>query len=174
MLSSSSSEPSPLFNLPISTPATPPTLPSWVHKAPAAQCLWGGPAGARGSCFPPTGHRSLASTSLFPRGCFYCTGFFFFFSLYLCGFFYGDYFTIRNFGFLWQQPGLVFMRAFRKVYEAVAQTVPSGSRQSRAVGGGGRWSCLCVGFPFRLLGSKAVPRAGIPHDLSGKRKPREM
>ena len=64
------------------------------------------------------------------------------------------------------------MRAFRKVYEAAAQTLPSGSCQSKVVGCGGQVELekLFVGFILLFLGSQAAPRTGTPRDLPGKKE----
>ena len=169
----SSSETPPVFNTSVSCPQPPQPLYQLgpqCTRLPELGAFQVGPLGQAPRLPSPSGHGSLASSSLSPREC-YCF-YFWIFSFLSFFFFYGDYFTSRDFAFLqqqtWSPPGSVFTSAFRRVYEAVARTIP----------GGGRWGQkelekLLVDLRLLFLERWALSESRTPGDLSGKRTPRE-
>ena len=162
-----------LQHLRLPSPATPAPLPAWttVHQAPRA---WGLSGGASGPGPPaPLTIRSwkLSLFFLISQRMLLFLLLDFFLSFFL--FFYGDYFTSRDFAFLqqqtWSPPGSVFTSAFRKVYEAVARTIPGGRRWGQK-----ELEKLLVGLCLLFLERWALSESRTPGDLSGKRTPHEV
>lgn len=141
-----------------------------MHQAPRA---WGLSGGASGPGSPaPLTIRSWKLSLFFLISqrmlLFLLLDFFLsFFLFFLWGLLYEQRFCFLQ-QQTWSPPGSVFTSAFRRVYEAVARTIP----------GGGRWGQkelekLLVDLRLLFLERWALSESRTPGDLSGKRTPRE-